>query len=392
LLLCARPVFGQTTPEPDAEATMRFGPLALKSTIALSNIGVDTNVFNEADVANPQSDFTMTFTPTTDLWVRLGRTWISGRVNVDWVYYRRFASERSANTTYAIGVDRTFNRLSLNGGVRRLSTRERPGFEIDVRSQRLEVEWDGGADLRVFPKTSIGAKTSRRRIEFDRFAVFQDANLAQELNRTTTTRGFVVKHVLTPLTTVSMDIGTEQERFLFSTTRDADSTRIVGTVSFQPLALITGSAAVGYRGFNPLSADIPPYRGTTAAVGLSYSLLGTTRIGVDVGRDVQPSFEIEQPYYLESGASVWVQQQVYGPFDILGRVTNRRLAYRERRGVPIEFAGRTDTVGGWSLGAGYRIGTDKRMGFTVERQRRTSSLDGHAYDGLRFGASLTYER
>ena len=48
-------------PEPDAEATMRFGPLALRPTIALSNAGVDTNVFNSSD--NAHGDFTMTFAP-----------------------------------------------------------------------------------------------------------------------------------------------------------------------------------------------------------------------------------------------------------------------------------------------------------------------------------------
>ena len=66
----------------------RFGPLSLKSTIALTNIGIDTNVFNAASSDDPQSDFTMTFTPVTDLWLRMGRTWISGRIDVDWVYYQ----------------------------------------------------------------------------------------------------------------------------------------------------------------------------------------------------------------------------------------------------------------------------------------------------------------
>lgn len=371
---------------------MRLGPLALKSTIALSNIGVDTNVFNEADVENPQSDFTMTFTPTTDLWLRLGRTWISGRVNVDWVYYRRFASERSANSNYELRVDRTFNRLALHGGVRRLSTRERPGFEIDARSQRLEVEWDGRAEMRMFGRTFVGAKTARRRIEFDRFAVFRDANLAQELNRTVTSRAFVIRHLLTPLTTVSMELGGDGERFLFSPVRDADSTRVLGTVTFQPLALINGTASVGYRRYVPLAADVPSYSGAAAAVGLSYTLFGTTRFGVDVSRDLQPSFELEQPYYVETGTSVSVQQQVVGPFDVLGRLTARRLAYRDRAGIPVELSNRTDRIRGWSVGAGYRIGTDKRLGFTIDQQRRTSGLDAHRYSGVRFGMSMTYER
>ena len=76
-----RPVLAQTpAPDPDAEANIRFGPLSLKSTIALTNLGVDTNVFNQADADQPQSDFTMTFSPTTDVWLRMGRTWITGTV------------------------------------------------------------------------------------------------------------------------------------------------------------------------------------------------------------------------------------------------------------------------------------------------------------------------
>jgi hypothetical protein len=37
------------------------------------------------------------------------------------------------------------------------------------------------------------------------------------------------------------------------------------------------------------------------------------------------------------------------------------------------------------------MGTDKRLGFTIDRQRRTSSVERHTYTGLRFGLSLTYE-
>ncbi len=370
---------------------MRFGPLALKSTIALDNIGIDTNVFNATDADRPQSDFTMTFTPMTDVWLRMGRTWISGRIDVDWVYYRRFASERSANSDYRIAVARTFNRLSLNAGARRLSTRERPGFEIDVRSQRLETELDGNLEMRVMAKTYVGAKAWRRRIEFDRFAVFRDASLAQELNRTSTGRGVVVRHVMTPLTTLAFEVGRDRDRFVFSPFRDADSTRISGTVSFQPLALINGNATLGYRRLTPLSRDVRPFNGMTANVGLSYSLLGTTRVTIDVVRDVQPSFEFERPHYLETGLSFSVQQQVVGPFDVLGRIRTRRLAYRTQIGAAADLAS-SDRVRGLSVGLGYRLGTDKRIGVTIDRDTRASGLGERQYAATRFGMSLTYER
>jgi hypothetical protein len=201
----------------------------------------------------------------------------------------------------------------------------------------------------------------------------------------------VVRHDLTPLTSVSLDVTRERERFVFSPFRDSDSTRMLAGVSFQPLALISGTAAVGFRRFTPLPADVPPFRGAVTAVNLSYSLLGTTRFGVQANRDIQYSFEVTQPYYLETGIMATVQQQVFGPFDVLARAGTRRLAYADRIGVLVSASDRTDRVGTIGLGAGYRMGLDKRLGFTLDRQRRTSSVEGRTYTGLRFGFSLTYE-
>jgi putative beta-barrel porin BBP2 len=393
LSLCASPVLAQTPPElvpdPDTEATIRFGPLSLKSTLALANIGVDTNVFNAAE--NPQSDFTMTFTPTTNLWLRMGRTWISGRINVDWVYYQTFASERSANADYRLGITRAFNRVLLTGMARHLNTRERPGFEIDARSDRSETEWDGSGEIRVMSQTYIGARVWRRRVAFDKDEMFRGSNLADELNRTVEGRALIVRHVLTPLTTVSLQAGRERERFTLTSLRDADSTRISGTATFQPLALISGNATMGYRHFTPLSADVPTYRGATTALSLSYTLLATTRFGIEASRDVQPSLEFAHPYYLETGIGGLVQHQVFGPFDVLARIGTRELAYRDRLGMAPEVSNRVDRVRAFGIGGGYRLGTDKRIGFTIERQNRTSNVDAHGYRGLRFGMSLTYE-
>lgn len=371
---------------------MRFGPLSLKSVLALSNIGVDTNVFNAADADRPQSDFTMTFTPTTNMWLRMGRTWVDGTIKVDWVYYRRFASERSANSTYSLGVSRTLNRFSFRGATTHLGTRERPGYEIDARSQRTETGLEGTLEFRALAKTSFALKAQRRRVEFDQAATFLDASLARELNRKISGNAFVVRHDLTPLTGLSLEIARDHERFEFSSFRDSASTRIAGRIAFQPLALINGGATVGYRRFTPLQSDVPAYRGAIATVGLSYALLGSTRLGLDLVREVQPSFQIDQPYYLETGVSGSVQRQVYRSFDALARISARRLAYRDRIGAAVQASNRTDLVRNFGIGAGYRLGADKRIGFTIDRQTRTSDVDRYRYAGLRYGMSVTYER
>jgi len=76
---------------------------------------------------------------------------------------------------------------------------------------------------------------------------------------------------------------------------------------------------------------------------------------------------------------------------VLARTAARRLSYRDRRGAAVEVADRTDRVTSFGLGAGFRLGTDKRVGFTVDRERRTSGVGGGAYTGLRYGLSLTYD-
>lgn len=390
---CATPAAAQEpSPDPDAAATVRFGPLSLRSTIALTNLGVDTNVFNQADADRPQSDFTMTFSPATDAWLRMGRTWVSGTIQIDWVYYNEFASERAANSNFRVGVNRTFNRLAVKANARRLNTRDRPGWEIDARAQRFETAYDGEATVRVLPNTHVGATAWRRRTEFDDDAFFRDASLAQELSRTSSGTGFVARHNLTPLTSVSLDVTSEHERFVAARLRDSDSTRVAAGVTFQPLALISGTAAIGFRHFSPLPADVPDFSGAVAAVNLSHSLRGATRLTVQANRDIQYSFEVDQPYYLESGVTASVQQQIVGSLDALGRVGARRLAYTDRIGRAVEVSNRTDHVRSFGVGAGYRLGTDKRLGFTVDRQRRTSSVGGRSYTGLRYGLSLTYER
>ena len=392
-LLVAAPVAAQQSrpPDPDAEANVHFGPLSLRPGIVVRNIGVDTNVFNQADQENPQSDFTMTFSPVTEGWLRMGRTWLSGAAGVDWVYYDKFESERSTNTAFRLGLDHTFNRLSLRGTGQYLNTRERSGFEIDARIRRVEEQVDGEVALRFLAKTTFGVTGFRRRTNYDDEAVYQDVNVATELDRTTSGAGLVLRHTLTPLTTLALNVSREDERFVDSTLRDSDSTRVTGTVTFQPLALINGSAAVGLRWFDTVESNVPSFQGLVTAVNLSYSIRGATRLGVQMNRDVQYSFEPTQPYYLENSVTFTVQQQVYGPFDVMGRIGGSSLNYADSASADVAVSNRTDRVSWFGGGAGYRLGTNRRLGFNIDHQHRRSSADGRTYSGLRFGFSFTYD-
>jgi len=390
LALIAPRAFAQTPPDPSAAARIHIGPLALSPTLSLLNAGMDQNVFNEPDQALPKSDFTMTLEPKTDLWLHLGRSILSGNVTEDLVYYRTYSSQRSANHSLKVGLLVPLTRVTFRGSASYLNTRDRPGFEIDARPQRRELVYEGGVELRMLSKTSFGIKAIRQKIEFAADAVFLGNNLRTELNRQINGESLTVRHELTPLTTLTVDVGQQRDRFDFSPLRDSNSESVSFGIHFDPFALLKGNAAVGYRNFKPLVAGLPGFQGLTAAVDLSYVALGATKLSVQAGRDVQYSFDVNQPYYILTGINVSLAQQVFGPVDAVGRIGVQMLDYRDRAATFIAFADRVDYVHSYGGGVGYHVGKDLRIGFNVDNATRTSAATNRTYSGLRFGMAVTY--
>jgi hypothetical protein len=389
-----RPAFAQTivdAPEPDAAATTRLGPLALKSRFALTNLGTDSNVFNQW--VDPVSDLTMTLTPVTDAWLRFGKTWLTGTARVDWVYFNRYRSERSANTNYRVGIVRAQSRVRVTANASRKSTRDRPSFEIDVRSQSYQKSFDMEAAVRALTRTYLGVKGSHQTITFERDAEFFGVNLARELARVLTSEAVFVKHGLSPLTYVTLEVGRDGGRFPYVLGKDGYSTRYQTSVEFRPGALISGSAMFGYKHFSPVSREIPEYRGPITQAALSYKMPnGTTVIGGVVSQDLVYSYNPSQPYYLQTMSAGNLSQQIAGPLDVTARYERQRLAYRDRIDSAVRPSPSVGYIRQIGIGAGYRLGSDKRLGFTVDRVTRTSTTSLTPYKGLKIGMSLTYDR
>lgn len=390
----ASPAFAQTAPrEPNPDKVrVRIGPLWLNPTLALTNAGVDTNVFNQADDENPKRDFTLTITPATDLWLRMGRTWLASTIQEDIVWYKKYAGERSGNKKYRLGWIVPLTRISFGSAVDWVNTRERPGYEIDARSQHSELGYSGTLELRALSKTLIGVHAERRRIDFRHDAVFLGSNLRDELNRTSTNAGLTLRHELTPLTSLMLDASRSQDRFDFAPTRDADSNQASVSLRFDAAALIRGTATVGVRDYKPLDAGVPDYRGVTSAVDLAYVVGESTRLGVTLKRNIDYSFDSAQPYYLETGIEGSLAQQIFGPVDVVARVGSHRLSFRNREGVVAPALDRADLVQTYGGGVGYHMGRDVRLGVNVDRARRESKIDRRQYNGLRYGIAVTYGR
>ena len=85
-----------------------------------------------------------------------------------------------------------------------------------------------------------------------------------------------------------------------------------------------------------------------------------------------------------------IDQQIFGPVDVVGRISRQRLDYRDRAGAAVSAPDRTDHVTSYGGGVGYRMGRDMRIGFNIDKQQRESAVDTKQYNGLVYGFAVTY--
>jgi len=378
-----------TVPDP-AETRLRFGPLLVNPTLSLTNAGVDTNTFHEAEIENPKKDFNIVVTPEAALWMRFGRTWFNGLLREDLVWFRTYSSERSGNGRYAVGWFVPLTRVTIDTHANWTRTRERPAPEIDSRSDRRQQAAGASIEIRALPGTFFGARVNRAEVDFDEASTFDGVNLHDELNRVSTSEALTVRHELTPLTSLTLDLVQAQDRFDFSPDRDSDSSKVLAGVKLDPFALISGTVQVGYRRFEPKSPGLDGFDGVVVQAGLTYVLRDSTKVTVSGSRDLQYSYDADQPYYLQSGLSGSVSQRIHGPVDVEARAGSQRLAYSTRKDVVVEVADRMDRVRTYGAGLGYHVRPDLRVALNVDHDARKSEVSSHEYQGLRYGAAVTY--
>jgi hypothetical protein len=389
-VLLARSGAAQQVPspadDPAAEAPVRFGVLAFDPRITLTNLGVDTNVFNDVD--DPQSDFTFALKPGTDMFIRTGRGLLTVSGNVEFVYFSEFETERSINSDVLGRYEFRFNRLRPYVSAGWLDTSQRPGYEIDARARHYEADYHAGTDLRIASKSTLRLDFRHLDYSFDGDEVFDGKALHEELNRTLRAIEVSWRQRLTALTTWVTRISQGAERFESETVRNSDSFSVSSGFELGRFALIRGDAFLGFRNLQPADGGIfPEFNGVTADVNVFYTAPSQTRLGAAVARDIQYSYENRTPYYVQTGWTVSLTQRVTGRWDVELTGSRDRLAYQAI--VPAVDA-RTDFVSRFGGGVGYSFGEQMRVSFDVNSYHRSSELPGRDYGTIRAGVSVNY--
>lgn len=376
-----------TSPLTDVEPTsgiFSMGPVKLAPGITISQIGLDSNIFHEAE--NPKEDFIAAGRPDLAVFTRLRFLQVSAYIGAELTYFKEYTEERSVGYVGRARVDFLMSRLFPFVGYAQTETRERPNSEIDTRANNLQTEKSTGVGFRLSDTASVFVAASRLTTQFQE-AFEEGVDLGQSLNRDTDNYGAGIRTALTPLTTLTLRAGYKEDLFVSDPTRNADSRYVDATFSFAPQAAITGSATLGFQDSRYADPKIQPYRGLTAAASVVYPLLEVGRLNFSASRSTEYSFDAADAYYISTAYNLAYTHRLWGAVDLQVQGGRTLSDYGQREGtVP-----RNDTTDILSGGLGYNLRNRTRIGLSYEHSRRRSpELPDQNYDGRRIFMSWTY--
>jgi hypothetical protein len=349
--------------------------------------GKDSNVFR--DSTDPQEDYTATVSSRVLGVAKLGSNELLFSSGSDYVWFQRFASERSNNLNYAARLNLAVSHFEPFVGASYVASHSRPSLEIDARVRRVERAAEAGAALRVADRTAIIATARLEYSSYDDDAVFGGVVLGEPLNRTGRLFSGGIRYELTPLTTLSVTGDYGEDVFPESHRRDAKSYSINPTFMFSPDAAIRGQVSAGFESFRPKDGGLSERRGAVYAAALTWTMFGRTSVGLQGSRNIGYSYLETEQYYLRTTAHINVTQPIFGPVDIVGDVELDRLEYLSPAGGR-SLSGQRIQMNRGGGGVGFSLGRGVRMTLTAERTIRNSNFDARQnFRGTRVMSSLT---
>ncbi len=376
-----------------AQEGIRLGPARLAPSFVASNIGIDTNVYN--DPVDPEQDVTANLGSNLQIYVPIGGTRLSGRAGAGYTYFHEFASQRSLNIDTFLQWTVPLNRVSPLVSYAFTRSRGRPNLEIDERVEHRTSSLIVGTGIRLSSRAGLGIEFNRNRFVFGDDAQFLGTSLQSTLNRTAEGVGLSFTHRLTALTRLGVTADVNRQLFDFAQGRGVGKTySIRPTVQFAPTALIHGTAEVGYGRFDDGSVNTPDFTGVMASVDLASTVRGSTRFSVRVARQVSASFTDADPYYVQTNVAFSVGQRLTDRWDLNAGLRREWLDYLDSAPIgattlPALLPATSATQYAAHAGLGHRLSRSLGVGFSVEYIRRNGGVRGN-YRGLRASTSINY--
>ena len=389
MLLPASPAMGQIT-APREAAQIELGLLSIYPSLQIVDAGVDENVFNDGTA--PQRDYTFTVASRLLGVVRLGSNELLFQTGNDYVWFREFSSERSSNAQYAVRLNLSASRFKPFIGAERVRTRSRPSPEIDTRARRIDRSVVGGLGFELTPRTSLTASVRLDESHYEEGEVFRDVALDDALSRTGRGADAGVRYTITPLTSLSVLAGYEEQQVGQNHLRDLKRYTFGPTVDFSPEAAIRGRASIAFEIFEPENRELARRMGVAYQAGLNWSFFGRTGIDLGAGRNISYSYLDTEPYYQLTSVRLQVSQPLAWRLDLAAGGNWNQMAYRWRVGAEARDAQspRVDQVIGVNAGVGVNIGRGFHVRLGLEKTQRRSVEDPlQNYSRTRFLSTVT---
>jgi len=357
--------------DPLDNASLKFGSLGISPAVLLRALGTDANVFNEA--TDPKRDFTFTVTPRVDVVFHPTFMHLTYSSATDYVYYRKYASERGTNQTSSARIDIPIWRFEPYVLATGTNTRERLNDEVDARARHRDRVYGTGLRVKLATRTSVVIGVRRTTTTFDQGSIFRGENLDRAFNSRTDAAEASLALELTPITTFSLVASDERQRFDLAPERTSETLRVTPTFSFVPDGIISGTIGVGYRRFRTHSPELPDFSGLVANGSIGIRFSSRYRLDTTVGRDLRYSYERDTPYYIGAGGSVALTWQVVGPLDT--HVSVRRQSLDYRRSALLGGNVPSDVYLTYGAEVGYRIRSRFRLSVNGDWTDRQSARD-----------------
>jgi hypothetical protein len=396
LLLSARHLSAQELPaptdrdiDPSETARFRFGPIRFTPSIALTNLGVDNNVFNES--IDPKQDTTAALGPAVNLWMHMGRSLLSGKSSAEYLYFDRYANQRAWNQSHRLKWDVPLGRFAPFVVGTYANTKNRTGYEIDSRVRQKDQNVTVGNALELAGQWQLVMGASRSMLVYDRSESTLAEDLSTALDRWTNAERMQLRYRMSTLTTFVVNAEAVQDRFIYDDLRHSNSIAVLPGFEMKPSALISGRVHVGFRHFVPLREVIPAYRGPVASVDATF-VARATRLEAKVGRDVTYSFQRNKPYYTLTDVMLQATERLNYTWDVVLQAGQQSLDYAVIRTALLTTDPQKDRIRQYGLGFGYRVGQTIRFGVDgiYYRRRSTETSAQRDFEGLRVVASAKY--
>jgi hypothetical protein len=366
-------------------SSYRVGPVYLSPNVALRELGVDDNVFDDAE--EPQRDFMLVLAPDVSAYVRSGLLQVVLLSSTELTYYKKFQSQRSVARQFRVRSDFLLSRFRPSIAAALVDSRSRPNQEIDLRARRSDREVSGSIAFEVSPLARAYVGAAHVETEFGVGETFRFVALDQTLNRRNDSVQAGVRFALTPFTTLTVEGQVATDKFVFTPERNSESRAGTAAITFGSEAVVVGTVRVGYRNFQPVDASLPAFNGLVTSGGLSYLGFWRGRIAGTLERDVQYSFDDDDGYFIGTAGELTYTQRVAGPFDLQVRAARGALDYAD----VLTNEGRHDTTRTYAAGIGYNRDRGARLGLTYEQSRRDSAArPDRRYTRRKVYATLTY--